>query len=250
MHAYHVREVEAGAELARWEGSARPTPGTATERAERAEAEYASEAEERLRTRRDGYGGGAEGAARGGEELTALNGRLVNDAEAVAEGRIVSLSNEVRTLNDEFDVAAPPRTPSRRSSRSRCPSTRSPTRGARRGGGGGARLLQIEVRTQWGTIAALATVRGRWRSAALAELRSCAPLAAADAEARGGGEGGGGARGGGATGGGGRGGAPGECRRRWTRRASAAGGAAVATASCRRRDRAASVGRRRPRRRS
>ena len=36
-------------------------------------------------------------------ELTALNGRLVNDAEAAVEGRIVSLSNEVRTLNDELE---------------------------------------------------------------------------------------------------------------------------------------------------
>ena len=46
VHAHRVREVEAGAELARWEAQrASDALGLATERAERAEAGCASEAE-------------------------------------------------------------------------------------------------------------------------------------------------------------------------------------------------------------
>ena len=106
VHAHRVREVEAGAELARWEAQrATDALGLATERAERAEAEYASEAEERRALQAALTAAEAALKAQQAEarELTALNGRLVNDAEAAVEGRIVSLSNEVRTLNDELE---------------------------------------------------------------------------------------------------------------------------------------------------
>ena len=234
VHAHRVREVEAGAELARWEAQrATDALSLATERAERAEAEYASEAEERRALQAALTAAEAALKAQQAEarELTALNGRLVNDAEAAVEGRIVSLSNEVRTLNDELERRRAAEDALEAQLEISVPEhALADARRAAEAAAAARDSLQIEVRTQWGTIAALeATVQREVaaKRAALAELAELRAAVAADAEAHAAAE---------------RAAAeraeeerqaaaaeatapPGEARRRrWTRRASAAGG--------------------------
>ena len=95
----------------------------------------------------DGGGGGAEGDPHSSEELTALNGRAGQRRRVPVPGRPnqAHVSNEVRTLNDER--RAPPRRrgrTSRRSSRSRCPSTRIADALVPGGGGGGGRAAPAD----------------------------------------------------------------------------------------------------------
>ena len=191
VHAHRVREVEAGAELARWEAQrATDALALATERAERAEAEYASEAEERRALQAALTAAEAALKAQQAEarELTALNGRLVNDAEAAVEGRIVSLSNEVRTLNDELERRRAAEDALEAQLEISVPEhALADARREAEAAAAARDSLQIEVRTQWGTIAALeATVQREVaaKRAALAELAELRAAVAADAEAR------------------------------------------------------------------
>ena len=257
VHAHRVREVEAGAELARWEAQrASDALGLATERAERAEAEYASEAEERRALQAALTAAEAALKAQQAEARAARAQRAAGQRRRGGRrGRIVSLSNEVRTLNDELERRRAAEDALEAQLEISVPSTRSPTRGARRRAAAARAIRCRSVRTSGArSLRSRRRCSARWRRAPPSpSSRSCAPSSPPTPRRARGGGGGGRAEEESAPGGGGRGGgaagrapaavdAPRERRRRrgrrrrWRRRAAAAiaprvGAAAAAAAA-------------------